>query len=154
MLKRIKEYFSEIAKKNKSNSDLFDYHNCWVVTEIKDKNKFISKMIEIVPNDSIWDVWGVFDANIQSQLLKYEINGKDNKTYKFKTVLSSKNKNEIQNLIAKWDFEGNFIAQFIYKDNDYFFSANDNLQNLFVSTSLIEKKIMEQMKNENIINYH
>ena len=153
MWNKIKTYWNERIKEK---TDSFDYDNCWVVDKIYNKNEFLSKIIKIVPNESVWNVYGVFDKDIVELLSEFRTRSlkKKNSAYQIKINLNKNSKRKILKSIHKWDLDKNFISQSIYKKETSYFSSNDNLHNCCTSVSFnINEFEMENLKNDEIIEY-
>lgn len=140
-----------------------DFNNCWTLNKINNRHIFLSRIIELVPIDSIWYIEGIVDEIILSVISKYFDNDNTKmeigtiwpkqKSYRIKLTKEAKAK--ILNVIDRWALDWQLEHQHIYKDNEVFLSSYDNLHKRATWVSKgIEWKEMEKLKTENIIDYY
>ncbi len=112
-----------------------DYENSWIVAKFKDKEAFLKTFLKIIPDDSVWAVEGKFDHNLIDLLQKYRINDEQKvckgtiwpKQQKMKVLINKESRKEFIEKLTFTNIEWNIIHQHFYKNNLFYLTSYDNL---------------------------
>jgi len=159
MLKAIKKILGiEAGNEGKQ----IDFKKAWTVDRIKDRNKFLSKIIELVPSESIWTIEGHYDEGIHKIIFKHLIED-DIKVWKgtvwpkqnfIKVKLTDDAKSDILNALPSWNLKHNIIHQHIYKDGQFYLTSFDNLEETCTWVSMeFPKSELDKLKEDDIIDF-
>jgi len=117
-----------------------DFSNAWTL-EIYSPHAFLSWLVSIVPNQSVWTVDGLYDRRARQFLKRFRAGGQVkmfNATTSLKLPfvevdLNSESKPLIMAQIHQWNLDTDFIHQSIRCGDTVYFLAHDNLQDTWLS---------------------
>ena len=142
--------------------DEIDFNNCWNIFEINDRDKLLSRVIELVPDESVWSIEGIENKEIFDVVSKYIITD-DQKPSKgtiwpkqklYKILLSKEAKADILRNIDNWDLSWNIMHQHIYKGDIFYLTSYDNLDKASTWISMeLAKTELDKLKEQKIIDF-
>ncbi len=105
------------------NGKEIDFNNCWNINEINDRNQLLARIIELVPDESVWSIEEVGNKEILDVISKHIITDEQKpskgtiwpKQKLYKILLSKDAKADILRNIDSWDLSWNIMHQHIYK---------------------------------------
>jgi hypothetical protein len=137
--------------------------DCWIINKINDRNKLLSRLIELVPVDSIWTIEGLSDKKIY-EVISNHLFSDDAKVWKgtiwpkqnfFKIKLTDKAKDDILQDLPNWDLDWNIIHQHIYKGDKFYLTSYDNLDE---ACTWISKEFdiieLNKLKGQNVFDFY
>ena len=140
-----------------------DFKTCWTVNKIYDRNRFLARLIELVPDNSIWTIEGLSDKDIYNLIAKHIVID-DTKIWRgsiwpkhdlYKIKLSEKAKKDLLKGLSKWDLVRNIEHQHIYKGDKFYMTSYDNLHE---SSTWLSKdfdiKEITTLKDQGVIDFY
>ena len=133
----------------------------WAITRLYDKHTFLSNIINMAPEGSIWTVQGVEDFGIISGLdsCKVADGGQPGiPDLHFKGVrrylLNKENKKKIISQIPNWNLDENLYSQHIFVNKDKIFISYHCMQEHYTWVShQMDLSIMEEMQQHFIMRF-
>jgi hypothetical protein len=136
-----------------------DYDNSWCIGDIRDRNAFLSHILDLVPDGSVWAIEGIYEEEILARLGPYETND-DVQVLKgtmwprqitVKILLDAENKKRIKTMLPDWDLNVNFTHQHIYHREDVLFTSFDNLHDGITYLSRrLDRKALEKLIQQDL----
>ncbi|WP_028887734.1 hypothetical protein [Tenacibaculum ovolyticum] len=161
MLKIIKRLFKPNDDSTESEREI-DYDNCWIITEIPNKNKFIKEILDCLPENCIWSIEGMFDKGIYDTISDFIILDEKKKTKYtvwpkhnfFEVKLTNEARSKVLENIMEWDFDANFIHQNIFSENHCYLTSFDNLHRACTWISdFFEISKLNDLKKKGILDF-
>ena len=133
----------------------------WSVVRIYDKQTFLSNMINLAPEGSIWTIEGIEDYTIVKQLELYkvpedELRQQEDRNFKGirKYLLSKEAKKAVIKLIPDWNLDENLYSQHILWERQKYFIAYHCMQEHFTWVSRkVDESVLDQMQQHFVIRY-
>src|SRR4030042_613556 len=124
----------KIRRKKDLQGKEIDYNNCWTIDKLRNKEGFLKRIIELVPNGSIWAIEGISKELIE-YFSEYHIID-DQKTALgtiwpkqrlLKIKIDTNSRDLIVHKLSKIDLSQEIIHQHIYYGDKFYLTSFDNL---------------------------
>lgn len=150
MFKKFLKKIGWISEEERSGK-MVDAFNCYSLFEIKDPRNLLIEILNLVPDDSIWAIEGVYSEHIISFLKQFHVEDDESvelgtvwpSQKKIRVLLTKDAKNAIIEELKNWNIDVDIVHQHIYKSGFFYFTSYDNLKSgcIWLTNQIEERKI-------------
>ncbi|ANQ51755.1 hypothetical protein MY04_4417 [Flammeovirga sp. MY04] len=122
-------------KKEKYRGKEIDFDDCWIVGKLDDRDKFITRILELVPDDTIWAIEGVQDQSLLDFFRSFASSDEEKvalgtvwpKQRTLRVRIDSESREKLINKVPEMNLDWEIIHQHFYYEEHFYLTAYDNL---------------------------